>query len=67
MSCFSLSVTCHRNHRDTEAVLEYLDFLDENEPLEGAGLISDDDGSSILLPSDRGLEVSDTEGGSEAN
>ena len=66
MSCFSLSATCHGSHRDAEAALEYLDFLDENEPLDGAGLISDDDGSAILLPSDGGLEISSTEGESKA-
>ena len=52
MSCFPLSATCHGSQRDAEAALEYLDFLDENEPLDGAGVISDDDGSAISLPSD---------------
>ena len=65
MSCFSLSATCLRSHRDAEAALKYLDFLDENEPLDGAGLISDDDGSYILLLSDDGLEISGTQGKSE--
>ena len=46
--------------------MEYLDFLDKNEPLDSAGLISDDDGRAISLPSDGGLEISDTEGESEA-
>ena len=46
--------------------MEYLDFLDGNEPLDGAGVISDDDGSAISLPSDGGLEISGTEGESEA-
>ena len=36
-----------------------------NEPLDGTELISDGDGSSILLPSDGGLEVSGTQGESE--
>ena len=66
MSCFSLSATCHGSHRNAEAALEYLDFLDKNEPLDSAGLISDDDGRAISLPSDGGLEISDTEGESEA-
>ena len=39
---------------------------DENEPLDGAGLISNDDSSAISLPSDGGLEISGTEGESEA-
>ena len=55
MSCFSLSATCHGSHRDAETALEYLDFLEENEPLDGAGVISADDGSAISLPSDGGL------------
>ena len=59
-------MTCHGSHRDADAALEYLDFLDENELLDGAGLISDDDGSVTLLPSDGGLEIRDTEGESEA-
>ena len=46
--------------------MEYLDFLDENERLDGAGVISDDVGSAISLPSDVGLEISGTEGESEA-
>ena len=46
--------------------MEYLDFLDENELLDGAGMISDDDGSAISLPSDGGLEISGREGESEA-
>ena len=66
MSCLPLSVACHGSHRDVEAVLEYLDFLDENEPLDGAGVISDDDSSAISIPSDGGLEISGTEGESEA-
>ena len=40
-------------------------MLDENEPLDGAGLISDD-GSAISLPSDGRLEISGTGGESEA-
>ena len=63
MSCFSLSATCHESHGDAEAALEYLDFLDESETLDGAGLIS---GSVILLPNDGGLEISGTEGEGEA-
>ena len=66
MSCFLLSATCPRSHRDAEAALEYLDFLDENEPLLGDGMISDDDGSAISLPNDGGLEISGTDGESEA-
>ena len=66
MSCFPLSATCQGSHRDAEAALEYVDFLDENEPLDGAGVISDDDGSAISLSSDGGLEISGTEGESEA-
>ena len=46
--------------------MEYLDFLDENEPLGGAGVISNDDGSAISLPGDGGLEISSTKGESEA-
>ena len=46
--------------------MEYLDFLDENEPLDGAGLICDNNGTEILLPSDCRLEISGTEGESEA-
>ena len=66
MSCFPLSATCQGSQRDAEAALEYLDFFDENGPLDGAGVISDDDGSAISLPSDDGLEISGTEGESEA-
>ena len=66
MSCFPLSAICHGSHRDAEAALEYLDFLDENEPPDGAGVISDNDGSAISLPSDDGLETCATEGESEA-
>ena len=66
MSCFPLSATCHGSHRDAEAALEYLDFLDENEPLDGAGVISDDNCSAMSLASDDGLEISSTEGESEA-
>ena len=66
MSCFPISASCHGSHRDAEAALEYLDFLDEKEPLDGAGVISDDDGSAISLPSDGGLEISGTDGESEA-
>ena len=55
-----------QSHRDAEAALEYLDFLDENEPLDGAGVISDDYGSAISLPSDGGLEISGREVESEA-
>ena len=62
----SLSATCHGSHRDEEAALEYLDFLDENEPLDRAGMIADDDGRTSLLPSDGGLEISGTEGETEA-
>ena len=42
---------------DAEAALEYLDFLDENEPLDGAWVISDDGGSANSFPSDGGLEI----------
>ena len=66
MSCFPLSASCHRSHGDAEEALEYLKFLDENKPLDGAGVISDDDGSAISLPSDDGLEISGTEVESEA-
>ena len=66
VSCFSLSASCHGSHRDQRQPLVYLDFLDENEPLDGAELISDDDGSAIVLSSDVGLEISGTEGESEA-
>ena len=66
MSCFPLSATCHRSHRDAEAALEYLDFLDEKKPLDDAGVISDDDGSAILLQCHGRLEISGTEGESEA-
>ena len=43
--------------------LEYLDFVDQTEPLDGAGLFSNKDGSAICisLPSDGGLEFSGTE------
>ena len=44
----------------------YLDIFDENEPLDGAGVISGDNGSAISLPSDGGLKISGTEGESEA-
>ena len=64
MNCFSRSPTCHGSHRD-EATSEYLDFLDKNEPLDGAGLISDDGSSSILLQSDGGLHNCGTPGESE--
>ena len=47
--------------------MEYLDFFDENEPLDGAGLMSVDDDNAISLLSDSGLEVSGTEGENEAN
>ena len=50
----SLSATCHRSHRDEEAALEYLDFLDENEQLDGAGL------SALSRPSDGGLAICGT-------
>ena len=43
-----------------------MDFLDEKEPLDDAGVISDGDGSAILPPSDGRLEISGTEGKSEA-
>ena len=66
VSCFSLSATCQWSHRNAEVALEYLDCLDENEPLYGAGLISDDDDGTISLPSDGGLEISRTEGVSKA-
>ena len=66
VSCFSLPATCHRSHWDTEAALEYLDFLDKNEPLDGAGMISDNDGSAISLQSNGGLEINRTEGESKA-
>ena len=65
MSCFPLSATCHGNHRDAEAALELVDFLDEKEPLDDAGVMSDDDGSAISLPCDGRLEISGTEGKSE--
>ena len=66
MSCFPFSATCHGSHRNAEAALEYLDFLDENKPLDSTGVISDDEGSAISLQSDVGLEISGTEGESEA-
>ena len=66
VSCLPLSATCRGSHRDAEAALEYLNFLDENQPLDGAGVIADDDGSAISLPSDGRLETSGTEGESEA-
>ena len=66
MSCFSLSLTCHGSHRDGKAALKYMDFLDKNEPLDNAGLISDDDGSANFLPRDGGLEIRGREGESEA-
>ena len=66
MSCFPLTTICHGSHRDAEAAWEYLDFLDENEPLDGAGVISDENGGPISLPSDGRLEMSGTEGESEA-
>ena len=72
VSCFPLSATCYGSHRErqpwgeAEAALEYLNFLDKKEPFDGAGGISDDDGSAISLPSDGGLEISGTEGESEA-
>ena len=52
VSCFSLSLslslplsaTCDGSDRDAEAGLEYLYVLDDNEPLDGAGLISDSNG-----------------------
>ena len=62
VSCFSLSATCHGSHRDAEAALEDLDFLDDNEQLDGAWLISDNNGSVISLSSHGVLEISDTEG-----
>ena len=43
-----------------------MDFLDEKEPLDDAEVISDDDGSANLLPCDGRLEISGTEGESEA-
>ena len=43
-----------------------MDFLDEKEPLDDAGVISDDDGSAISLPCDGRLEISGTEGESKA-
>ena len=49
---FSLSANCHGSHKDVEGALEYLDFLDENGPLDtndGNGLISDDDDSQRLF------------------
>ena len=67
VSCFPLSATCYGSHRErqpwgeAEAALEYLDFLDKKEPFDGSGVISDDDGSAISLPSDAGLEISGTE------
>ena len=66
MSCFPLSAICHGSHRGAEAALECLDFLEENESLGGAGVISDNDGRVISLPSDGGLEISGTEGETEA-
>ena len=48
------------------AALEYLDFLDEIEPVDGAWVISDDDGNAIFLPSDCGLKISCTDGENEA-
>ena len=67
VSCFPLSATCHGSHRDAEAALKKLEFLDEKEPLDDAGVISEDDGSAISLPCDGWLENSGTEGESEAN
>ena len=49
MSCFSLSASCHGSHRNAEAALEYLHFLDENELLDGAGLISDNATKDLTL------------------
>ena len=46
--------------------METLDFLDEKEPLDDAGVISDYDGSAISPPCDGRLEISGTEGKSEA-
>ena len=66
MSCFPLSAICHGSHRDAEAALEYLDFLEENKPLDGAGVISDDDGNIISLPSDGEIKISGIEGETEA-
>ena len=66
MLAVSLSQRRFRSHRDAEANLECPDFLDENEPLDGSRLISDDDGNAISLPSDGGLEISGTEVESEA-
>ena len=43
-----------------------MDFLDEKEPLDDAGVISDEDGSAISLSCDGRLEISGTEGESEA-
>ena len=43
-----------------------MDFLDEKEPLDDAGGTSDDDGSAISLTCDGRLEISGTEGESEA-
>ena len=53
-SLSDLSATCHGSHRD------------ENELLDGTGVISDDNGSAISLPNDGWLEISGTEGESEA-
>ena len=47
---------------DAEAAFGYLHFVDENEPLDGDGLISDDNGSAISLQIDGGLEISGKEG-----
>ena len=44
-----------------EAALEYIDFLDEDEPLDGNGLVSENDGSTISLPIDGRLEISGKE------
>ena len=43
-----------------------MDFLDEKEPFDDAGVISDNDGSASSLPCDGRLESSGTEGESEA-
>ena len=43
-----------------------MEFFDEKEPLDDAGVISDDDGSAILLACDGRLEISSTESESEA-
>ena len=46
-------------------ILQYLDLLDEFEPVDGDGLISSYNGSDFSLPSDGDLEIRGGEGESE--